>query len=473
MINFTNSYSTLPDRFYQKVSPENFRNPTLLLFNHELAKELKIKTQGVSDTELAHVFSGQNILPGSEPMALVYAAHQFGHWQPQLGDGRAHLLGETAGFDLQLKGSGRTRFSRRGDGRSALGPVIREYIVSEAMHHLGVPSTRALAAVSTGEEVYRQTGPEPGGIFTRVAESHIRVGTFQYFAAKNDQEAVETLLNYSINRHYPELANIPNASEKSLQFLQAIVKKQATLIAKWLSYGFIHGVMNTDNFSVAGITIDFGPCAFLDEYQSDKVFSSIDRQGRYCFSNQIAIAQWNILRLAECLIPLIDTNTKMAEQKIEEEVITLFPLFQREKTEAFTRKLGLANSGTAEQTLYEDFLHYLEQESLDFTLSFRNLPRLLEGETSFYPQTEQFKNFLFNWNNLNPDKDNLNKNNSYLIPRNHLIQQAIDDAYNGDLQLFIQMVEVLKKPFTTNLESALFATPPRPTQRVCQTFCGT
>ncbi len=296
MISFNNSYSKLPDIFYERVKPASFSGPKLLMFNEDLAKELKIDFESSTEERLAQVFSGQELLEGSEPLAQAYAAHQFGHFVPQLGDGRAHLLGETQGLDIQLKGSGQTRFSRRGDGRSALGPVVREYIVSEAMHALGVPTTRALAAVLTGEQVYRGE-QEPGGVFTRVASSHLRVGTFQYFMAREDKESLRILMNYAIDRHYPDLSSEEDESKKALQFLKEVGKRQAELIAHWMSLGFIHGVMNTDNFSVAGITIDFGPCAFMDEFRENKVFSSIDKNGRYAYSNQIAIGQWNILRL--------------------------------------------------------------------------------------------------------------------------------------------------------------------------------
>lgn len=473
MLHFTNTYSALPERFYQRINPESSKNSILLHFNEVLADELGIPAGQIPDRELELIFSGQKIPPGAEPMALVYAAHQFGNWVPRLGDGRAHLLGEVNGYDIQLKGSGRTLFSRNGDGRSALGPVIREYIVSEAMHNLGVPTTRALAAVATGDDVHRQFGPEPGGIFTRVAESHLRVGTFQYFAARQDIEALEMLLSYSINRHYPELKEFFTTREQALEFLKAVGRKQADLIARWMSYGFIHGVMNTDNFSIAGITLDYGPCAFIDEYQADKVFSSIDRHGRYRYSNQISMAQWNIMRLSECLIPLIDPDHRQSEERISTELAEIMNQFNEKRIAAFSQKLGLSGSDPETADLIDDFLQYLEKEDLDFTMSFRNLPDLFAGNQTFYRESPGLKDFLDRWKAMNPVIEGLNSVNPLYIARNHMVQRAIDHSYQGDYDLFRQMVQVLNEPFTAREEFKRFALPPEPGERVCQTFCGT
>ena len=299
------SYLNLPHRFYQSIRPASFPDPQLVMFNSELAQELGLEFS--SDAEIAKIFSGKELLPGSEPIAQAYAGAQFGHFVPLLGDGRAHIIGEINGLDIQLKGSGRTQFSRRGDGKSALGPVIREFLVSEAMHALGVPTTRALCAVTTGERVMRMEGPEPGGIFTRVADSHVRVGTFQYFSNQEDLEALTLLTDYVIDRHYPDIQQ-KDLGERCLELLRRFADRQGDLVAQWFGFGFIHGVMNTDNCSIAGITIDYGPCAFLDEFKFSKVFSSIDRQGRYAYGNQMNITEWNILRFAECLIPLINDN---------------------------------------------------------------------------------------------------------------------------------------------------------------------
>lgn len=473
MIKFENTYSKLPERFYEKVNPDSFQSPELLFFNESLATELGIDFSGKSSQDLAKIFSGQTILPGSEPLAQAYSGHQFGHFSPQLGDGRAHLLGEVKGFDIQLKGSGQTRFSRRGDGRSALGPVIREYLVSEAMNALGVPTTRALAAVGTGEMVHRQYGPEPGGVFTRVAASHLRVGTFQYFASREDREAIEILLDYAIERHYPELKSLSSTGEKAIEFLKAVGERQAKLVAQWTGLGFIHGVMNTDNFSVAGITIDFGPCAFLDEYKKHKVFSSIDRQGRYSFFNQVPIAQWNLLRLADCLLPLIDEKIDKAAEKVEKEIVQVMELMPLKRTEALYKKLGISFEKEMGDDLPMSFLDYLEKESLDFTLAFRNLPELFAGESSFFPETSELELFISKWKDRKPDVASLTAVNPLFIPRNHLIQRAIDSSYEGRHDLFKQLNEVFSKPFENNEEMEHFSKPPKPDERVYQTFCGT
>jgi uncharacterized protein YdiU (UPF0061 family) len=473
MIPFKNTWSDLPEKFYQRIMPEEFSRPELLHFNEELASELGIDFTGVTDEELAQIFSGQKILPGSEPMALAYAGFQFGHPSPQLGDGRAHLLGEAAGHDIQLKGSGRTRFSRSGDGRSALGPVIREYIVSEAMHRLGVPTTRALAAVATGEAVPRQYGMEPGGIFTRVANSHLRVGTFQYFFFQNDLEALETLLNYAIKRHYPELSSLSNNQEKIIALLKALMAKQSDLVAKWSELGFIHGVMNTDNFSLAGITIDYGPCAFMDEFKWNKVFSSIDQQGRYSFNNQIPIAQWNIYRLADALLPLMGEDLEKNAQRVTEALTPQLAQFEDKRWRAWAKKLGIIDYKNEDQKLIQIFLDYLEEEELDFTLAFRNLPDLYHEQTNFYPQSNELRKFLKQWIARVDNVDHLNEINPLYIPRNHQIERAIDRAYEGDLSVMNELMAVLKNPFQKNDELHHYHIPPKPEERVCKTFCGT
>lgn len=473
MIKFENTYAQLPPRFYQKVSPASFNSPELLIFNNELASELGMELEGIDDRELANIFSGQQVLPGSEPLAQAYAGFQFGHPVPQLGDGRALLLGETNKKDIQLKGSGQTMFSRGGDGRSALGPVIREYIVSEAMYALGVPTTRALAAVKTGEEVYRQNGPEPGGVFTRVADSHIRVGTFQYFAFQNDLEGIRVLLDYSIGRHYPEIDKDMDEGQKAIEFLKAVTQRQAELVAKWTALGFIHGVMNTDNFSIAGITIDYGPCAFMDEFKHYKVFSSIDQKGRYSFFNQVPIAQWNILRLADCLLPLIDDDQNKAIEILEKELDNIMGDFPLLRWKGLAAKLGITNYRPKDEHLIKLFLDYLEKEELDFTLAFRFLPQLLSGNSNYYKQTAQLEQFLERWKARSINIENLDSINPVYIPRNHLVEQAIRDAYEGDCRLFKEMVEVLKRPFEQIPGLDRFMQPPQPSERVLQTFCGT
>lgn len=467
-----NTYAELPDSFYAKVLPANFKDPRLIIFNHELADQLGFNFENFTEQDLANIFSGQTLLEGSTPIAQAYAGFQFGHPNPQLGDGRAHLLGEKSGHDIQLKGSGQTPFSRRGDGRSALGPVLREYIVSEAMHTLGVPTTRALCAVTTGEEVLRQFGSEPGGVFTRVASSHIRVGTFQYFSFKNDIESILKLLDYTVQRHYPGLGNL-SPKEKSIGLIKALIHKQSDLIAKWSALGFIHGVMNTDNFSVAGISIDFGPCAFMDEFKFHKVFSSIDQQGRYSYFNQVPIAQWNILRLADCLLPLIDDEVEKAAKIVEDEIKELMPLFHEKRIRAFGEKLGIIDYQPEDENLIINFLNYLENHSLDFTLAFRNLPNLYNGDFNFYPDDPELFNFLDNWKTRVKIVDNLNEINPLYIPRNHQIEKAIELAYTGDFSHFHKLHEVLKNPFNEQKAAEEFSLSPTKEERVYQTFCGT
>lgn len=472
MISFNNTYSKLPESFYQRNNPEKFKDPKLLCFNRELATSLNIDYATKTDEELALIFSGKVILPGSEPLSQAYAGYQFGYPSPQLGDGRAHLLGETAGFDIQLKGSGRSRFSRQGDGYSALGPVVREYLVSEAMFHLGVPTTRALAAVRTGESVTRQFGPEPGAIFTRVAESHMRVGTFQYFSFREDNEALEILLDYAIKRHCPTITS-NNLAERTLSFIKSVAKKQADLVATWSALGFVHGVMNTDNFSVAGITIDYGPCAFLDEFQFGKVFSSIDTGGRYSYWNQVPIAQWNILRLAEALLPLIDEEIERAAATAQEALEEEMEYFTFARGKALARKLGIENYTEKEEPLVKSFLEYLEREELDFTLSFRNLPELYSEKKTYFPKTRELEQFLEVWRGRVTNIENLNKINPLYIPRNHQIERAIKMCNEGDDSVFFEMLELLKTPFVKNKRLDFYKEPPLTEQRVSRTFCGT
>lgn len=488
MSSFKNTYSKLPHSFYETSSPASFSKPELIIFNEDLACDLDFQeVLNIPNERLAQIFSGQEILPGSEPLALAYAGYQFGHPVAVLGDGRAHYLGEIKQHDIQLKGSGQTPFSRRGDGRSALGPVLREYLISEAMHSLGVPTTRALAAVRTGEEVVRQFGAEPGGVFTRVATSHIRVGTFQYFAFKGDIDSIKTLVDYTLERHYPQILKKIGANhykEKSLALLKSLLEVQSQLVAHWQSIGFIHGVMNTDNFSLAGITIDYGPCAFMDEFNFHQKFSSIDHQGRYSFSNQTQIAKWNILRLADCLIPLISEGKYKEKEKgeekerainiVEHELMSLFPLFEAKRNERFALKLGIQNYQAEDSELITTFLTYLETEKLDFTLSFRKLPELLENSKhSFYPDTPLLKEFLEQWKKRNPNSSLMEQINPLYIPRNHLIQKAIDLSYQGDDSYFHKLHQLFKNPYQEGPYSEEFCSPPTEKERVEKTYCGT
>ncbi len=471
MISFNNTYTTLPEEFYKRQSPADFSQAKLIAFNEELAQELGI--HGYSQEELTQFFSGQKLFKGSDPIAMAYAGMQFGHPVPQLGDGRALLLGEVNGFDIQLKGSGQTPFSRRGDGRSALGPVLREYIVSEAMHALGVPTTRALAAVETGETVLRQFGPEPGGVFTRVASSHIRVGTFQYFAFKKDHENLKVLLDYTLKRHYSNLLSLKDQPERCLALLREFTRRQSDLVAKWSGLGFIHGVMNTDNFALDAITIDYGPCAFMDKFTFHKKFSSIDEQGRYSFWNQVPIAKWNILRLADCLLPLIDSDIDVAISKVEKELEKLFPLFEKKREKIFAQKMALKDQDNS--SLVEEFLSLLEKEKLDFTKAFRELPHLYSDESTFFPESKELHDFKENWlQNIDESElEQLDAINPLSIPRNHIIEKVIDLGYEGNFSLFHQVNKVLKNPFEELSESFGLDEEPEAGEVVKNTYCGT
>ena len=380
---FSNSYARLPEHFFARLAPTPVPKPHLIKFNGSLASELGINARGLEPDELAGVFAGNVIPQGAEPIAMAYAGHQFGSFVPQLGDGRAILLGEVLDRkgerrDVQLKGAGRTPFSRRGDGRAALGPVLREYLVSEAMHALGIPTTRALAAVLTGEPVYRER-QLPGAVLTRVASSHIRVGTFQYFAARGDLEAVERLSDYVIDRHFPDARD---AERPRLALIQAVVERQALLIARWMHVGFIHGVMNTDNTALSGETIDFGPCAFMDSYDPATAFSAIDELGRYAYANQPNIAQWNLARFAETLLPLMDPNPERAVELASEAISAFLPRYQEHWLAGMREKLGISGHEDSDLDLVRDLLRAMHENAADFTLTFRRTLRRRRGRDS-------------------------------------------------------------------------------------------
>jgi len=470
---FDNTYTRLPERFFTRAQPATAPDPKLLAWNAPLAEELGLSDLATSETRLAQIFSGNEIPEGAEPVALAYAGHQFGYFVPQLGDGRALLLGEVISrrtgrrYDLQLKGSGQTPFSRRGDGRSSLGPVIREYILSEAMYRLGVPTTRALAAVWTGESVFRETRL-PGGVFTRVASSHLRIGTFEYFAARRDLEALQTLADYAIERHYPE---VKEAQRPLVAFFARVVEAQAALVAHWMDIGFIHGVMNTDNSAISGETIDYGPCAFMDEFDFHKVFSSIDQDGRYAYSQQASIAQWNLARLAECLLRLGD------EQSLFEAELAGFQgRFEQHYLRRMRRKLALTTEEPDDTQLINAWLQHLQDHALDYTLSFRRLGTRLEAT-----DTEAFGEFEDRWKRRlasQPEsatelKRQMEAANPLFVPRNHQVERAIQAAIDGDLSVFHELNQVLRQPFTEQPEFARYAEPPRPDERVQRTFCGT
>jgi serine/tyrosine/threonine adenylyltransferase len=482
MFCFANTYVHLPPRFYAQHAPVPVERPALIAWNTALAAELNIENTASAE-DLAAILAGNAVPLGAEPLALAYAGHQFGNFVPQLGDGRAILLGEVLDAqgsrrDIQLKGSGRTPFSRQGDGRAALGPVLREYLVSEAMHTLGIPTTRSLAAVATGEPVYRET-PLPGAILTRVAASHIRIGTFQYSAARGDEEGIRLLTEYVIARHYPHAAH---AANPPLAMLKAIIQQQASLIAQWLNIGFIHGVMNTDNMAVSGETIDYGPCAFMDTYNPQTVFSAIDRHGRYAYTNQPSIAAWNLTRLAETLLPLLSTDQTNALDAAHEALDEFFPIFQAFWHDGMRRKLGLQCSKDDDISLIGDLLALMQAAEADFTVTFRQLSALPETPPAVLGQTPLAQAWFVRWCNRLSQETSLpaerrrlmEQTNPAFIPRNHQVEHALRAAVEQeDYRPFNTLREVLASPYKECSAFANYALPPAAHERVYQTFCGT
>ena len=486
---FSNSYARLPERFFARLSPTPVAKPRLIKFNELLAAELGIDIRGLEPDELAAIFAGNVIPPGAEPIAMTYAGHQFGNFVPQLGDGRAILLGEVVDRngerrDIQLKGAGRTPFSRRGDGRAALGPVLREYLVSEAMHALGIPTTRALAAVLTGEAVFRDR-QLPGAVLTRVASSHIRIGTFQYFAARGDMEAVERLSGYVIDRHFPEARN---SERPSLALLQIVVERQALLIARWMHVGFVHGVMNTDNTALSGETIDFGPCAFIDSYDPTTTFSAIDELGRYAYGNQPNIAQWNLARFAETLLPLLDPNPERAVELANEAISAFTPRFQERWLAGMRDKLGLSSNEEDDLELAHALLRAMNENAADFTLTFRRLCEAAADEKadadvrSLFANPAGYDSWVARWRSrlaaerLEPDAraQVMRTVNPAFVPRNHRVEQALDAAIeDGDFSPFAELLTVLSQPYEDQADFADYANPPNADERVLRTFCGT
>jgi uncharacterized protein YdiU (UPF0061 family) len=489
-IEFDNSYARLPPRFYAPRAPVAVALPRLIHLNDELATWLGLDPAQLGSPEGVAMLAGNRVPSGAQPIAQAYAGHQFGHFVPQLGDGRAVLLGEViardgARRDIQLKGAGPTVFSRSGDGRAALGPVLREYIVSEAMHALGIPTTRALAAVLTGEMVMRDA-VLPGAVLARVAASHIRVGTFEYFAAQGDTEAVRILADHVIDRHYPHIAR---GEDRFRALLEAVAIRQADLVAHWLAVGFIHGVMNTDNTSIAGETIDYGPCAFMDAYDPGAVFSAIDHMGRYAYANQPRIAQWNLARLAEALLPLLapDQDEEAIDQA-QQALAAFAPRFALAHTAALRGKIGLTDEQPGDAALVQDLLNAMAARGADFTLTFRRLADLADlAEGPPAPanpvpgdpiQAALDEAWLARWRTRLASAPAgrgaaLRARNPLYIPRNHLIEAAIGAALRGDYAPFESLLDVLRTPFTQRAGLEHFATPPRPDQRVLQTFCGT
>jgi uncharacterized protein YdiU (UPF0061 family) len=472
---FDNSYARLPTRFFQAVMPERVAAPAVIKVNFGLAASLGLDLSGLDEAALAAVFSGNALPQGAAPVAQAYAGHQFGGFSPQLGDGRAVLLGEILDpsdrrWDIALKGSGRTAFSRAGDGKAALGPVLREYMISEAMFGLGIPATRALAAVSTGETVRRET-LLPGGVFTRVAASHVRVGTFQFFASRGDAEGLRVLADYVIGRHYPEVAG---AANPYLALLEKLVARQAGLIARWMGVGFIHGVMNTDNMTVSGETIDFGPCAFMDEYDPATVFSAIDVYGRYAYANQPKIAVWNLARLAETLLPLFGMEDDAAVEAGTAAVNGFAPAYQDDWLRELREKLGLTGEDEGDARLGQGFLDLLQARGADFTGAFRALgddaalARLL-GDGA------EVTAWLAAWRARAGENAaaRVRTKNPVYVPRNHLVERAIAAGVAGDFSKVERLNEVLARPYEVQPGADEFALPAAPDERVLQTFCGT
>ena len=468
-IPFDNSYARLPDRFFTRQPPVPVKAPQLIVFNDVLARDLGIITG--SEDEMARVFSGNAIPTGADPLAQVYAGHQFGGFSPQLGDGRANLLGEVASngtrFDIQLKGSGPTPSSRMGDGRAWVGPVLREYVVSEAMHALGIPTSRALAATLTGESVFRDTGALPGAVLTRVAQSHIRVGTFQFFAARRDLPALQALYEHVVERHYPEVTS-------PAELLDAVIARQARLVAQWMSVGFIHGVMNTDNTTLSGETIDYGPCAFMDAYHPDTVFSSIDMHGRYAFANQPNVIAWNMAQLATALVPLMPDQDKAVEE-FTNAVHTMPGQVHDTWRALFGRKIGLADATSEDEPMIVSLLDTMAASRADFTNTFRALsdgkPRdEFLDPTAFDAWEKDWRERLEQ--EQAPD-DVMRAANPVYIPRNHRVEQMIAAAVAGDMAPFHRLCEVLAEPYRSRSNAADLAHPPEPSEAVQQTFCGT
>jgi uncharacterized protein YdiU (UPF0061 family) len=477
--NFDHSYTKLPPPFYANQNAAQVREPQLVVLNHGLcerlglaAKELEAANQAVA------IFSGNELPPGAEPLAQAYAGHQFGHFT-MLGDGRALLLGEQIApdgrrFDIQLKGSGPTTFSRRGDGRAALGPMLREYLISEAMHALGIPTTRSLAVVTTGEPVYREEAL-PGAVLTRVAASHIRVGTFQYAAALKDPAALKALADYTINRHYPELAGEENPY---LALLHTVIDKQAALIAQWMHVGFIHGVMNTDNMTISGETIDYGPCAFMDAYDPETVFSSIDRQGRYAYQNQPPIAQWNLARFAETLLPLMHENTEQAIKLAEDAIYAFQQKYESAWLAGMRNKLGLLDEAADDAALANDLLSCMQKYGLDYTNTLRELATTQAIGLDEADGQAWLARWRSRWENQPASRETavatMRSANPAVIPRNHLVEAALKVAVEErDFTPFEKLLAVLSMPFEERPANVDYRSPAPVSDQVYQTFCGT
>jgi uncharacterized protein YdiU (UPF0061 family) len=477
---FDNTYSRLPEILFTRIKPITVSAPKIVVFNHELARLLGLNFTSWPEDAIAELFSGNNLPFGAEPIAQAYAGHQYGHFT-FLGDGRAVLLGEHltfdhARFDIQLKGSGRTPYSRQGDGRAALAPMLREYIISEAMVALGIPTTRSLGVIATGDVVYRAT-KEPGAVLARIAASHIRVGTFEYLRARQDDMTLKILIDYTINRHYP---SIQNSANPTLEFLKLVVSKQIDLIVEWMRVGFIHGVMNTDNMTISGETIDYGPCAFMDEYDPNTVFSFIDAQGRYNYQNQPKILQWNLARFAECLLPFLHEDANQAVVLVTEIINSVEPLYQQRWLNMMRKKFGCHDAMTNDENLIQDFLEWMHTNKLDYTNTFLALSHNNLNDKAF--KTTEFKNWHLRWqtrvkldNRSEHDASILMQaNNPAIIPRNHHVAAILDSVVNNnDMTEFNKFLAVLTNPYCNTVATQFYQTPPTPDEKIQNTFCGT
>ena len=477
---FDNTYSKLSNTFKEVIKPTPVNDPELVILNEQLAKDLNLDFSKQDNKKLAEIFSGNFLPEGTTPVAQAYAGHQFGHFT-MLGDGRAILLGEhlvnqKQRVDVQFKGSGRTSFSRGGDGRAALGPMLREYIISEAIHALNIPTTRSLAVVKTGEKIVREN-LLPGAILTRVASSHIRVGTFQYIAAKQNTDDLNTLIDYTINRHYPE---IKTSDQKAIDLLNLVMEKQCQLVVNWIRVGFIHGVMNTDNMAISGETIDYGPCAFMDTYNPKTVFSSIDKLGRYSFSNQSPITKWNLARLAECLIPLIDKNEDTAIKIATKTIDNFQNVYEKKWLNMMRDKLGLFGEDQNDLKLINNLLNWMESNQADYTNTFCYLMKIDNNDDLKFKDIN-FINWLKEWENRilinNGSKEKsinlMKKTNPIFIPRNHKVEEALENANKNNFQHLNDLLDVVKKPYTNNENLKQYKRPANLNGIKYQTFCGT
>ena len=474
--NLQSSYTQISDKLFSELKPDAVNNPSTVIVNNELAKKLGLNFKGISEKDLSNLFSGNALPHGSKPFAQAYAGHQFGQFTI-LGDGRAHVVGEQVTpegeiFDIQYKGSGRTPYSRGGDGKAALGPMLREYLISEAMHYLGIPTTRSLAVVETGEKVYREV-PLKGSILTRVASSHIRIGTFQFLAAHRDYEGMQGLLDFSIKRHF---SNLKFSKNVAVEFIQAVMQKQIKLIVDWMRVGFIHGVMNTDNSTISGETIDYGPCAFMDSYDAKTVFSSIDTQGRYSFANQPSIIHWNLVRLAESLLPLVDKNEKKSIKIAQNTLNAFSSLFKDEWLQMMRKKIGIEDRSEEDEELINNLVNWMQNKNPDFTNTFCNLMNYNHANDEIFDDND-FDVWKKNWKERINNKEYLKtmtNTNPVLIPRNYLVEEALNDAETKDkLDKFNDLNKAISSPYQIEKVNIKYLITPSKSNIPYKTFCGT